>query len=223
MTETVSMLMPQRTYKRNALEAFLLCRDISLNKISEFMDLAVEVIWLYDQLFFNVRDRINERSYIGQIVGGQTRMAEFRDDYMNERSDLVAKRVAVDQGAEWLMDLLYMQNNVKAFDKARSMENTGAIATGTSERAARYGMASPGNVMAMNNGVKILQSGLIGGAEGAGKDQMGLAQMSAGRAIFDTVVKMQAPDLEKRRSLQNIATRKFEEARSKKIGDKEEE
>jgi hypothetical protein len=68
MDESLVLAGPQNTTMRNLLKALLICRDVTLENIANWMELPLEVVRIFDQLFFNVRDRLHERGYIAQIL-----------------------------------------------------------------------------------------------------------------------------------------------------------
>jgi len=66
MDEALFLLHPANTTARNMLKALLISRDLTLVGIANWMRLPWEVVRIFDQLFFNVRDRLDEPGYIAQ-------------------------------------------------------------------------------------------------------------------------------------------------------------
>ena len=64
-----------------ALQALLIHEDYSLTRAAETLGLKVKVVEAYEQLFFNIRDRIRELKYRTDIIWPNTRYAEGDQDY----------------------------------------------------------------------------------------------------------------------------------------------
>jgi hypothetical protein len=68
MDEAVALARPQYTTMRNLLKKLLISGDVTLENIGKWMRLPLEVVRLFDQVFFNVRDRRDEPGYIAQLL-----------------------------------------------------------------------------------------------------------------------------------------------------------
>ena len=84
---------------RSLLKACLIDPEISIPEISERLQIPIEVIKVYDALFWNVRDRLNDESYIAHLVYPKTRRVEFEADYIfKESSENLTIRAAYNYG-----------------------------------------------------------------------------------------------------------------------------
>jgi hypothetical protein len=72
---------PGNGFTGMVLEAYLLCRDLTIEQIAERVQTPVEAIEIYADLYFNVRSRASEQIYIASIVYPQTRIADLRGDF----------------------------------------------------------------------------------------------------------------------------------------------
>ena len=68
--------------KRALVEALLIMPSVPLERISELTGLTVGAIKAYGDLWFDVRDRLDDRCYIAGLVWPGTRQVSFRKDYL---------------------------------------------------------------------------------------------------------------------------------------------
>ena len=64
----LAMNLPDMRYYNDVCCALLLVENMTHEHISELLNVPVEAIKYFEALFFNIRDRIGERAYLGQIV-----------------------------------------------------------------------------------------------------------------------------------------------------------
>jgi hypothetical protein len=67
MDEALFLFHPANTTMRNLLKGLLICRDVTLETIANWMRLPLDVVRIFE-LFFNVRDRLDEPGYIAQLL-----------------------------------------------------------------------------------------------------------------------------------------------------------
>ena len=80
MVGVLALLCDENISTRDVLHALLICRDATLEQIAEWLTLSPEVVQLYEQLHFNVRDRADEKAYIARIVFPWGRVALLNPD-----------------------------------------------------------------------------------------------------------------------------------------------
>lgn len=68
------------TCRRWELEAWLLARDASFTKISKWCGIKPAVIYWYEALFFNVRDRLKDSGWIATVVLGRSYHMALNDN-----------------------------------------------------------------------------------------------------------------------------------------------
>src|SRR5436190_16597637 len=66
--EAHALTHPSEFRIRNVLQALLLCADVTFEKIGQLLNLSIETVEAYECLFFNVRDRLDDRANIASIV-----------------------------------------------------------------------------------------------------------------------------------------------------------
>jgi hypothetical protein len=72
---------PKWQTKRGFLEALLLLPDLRLDEVAKHTGFLVSTVMIYEQLFWNVRDRMNDLLFINELIFPETRLAEFQTDY----------------------------------------------------------------------------------------------------------------------------------------------
>lgn len=84
---------PRWTTKRGFLEALLLLPNLRLDEVAQHTGLPVAVVLAYEQLFWNVRDRLNDPLLMNELCYPETRQVEYQADYWNnaEPRDLMLR------------------------------------------------------------------------------------------------------------------------------------
>jgi hypothetical protein len=85
VTEAQALNMPDSKAQRDLLRALLCCRDVSLQEIAAACEIDPDVLGLFDQLFWNFRDRAGESLFVAQLLYKHTRFPGQAD-----RTDEVA-------------------------------------------------------------------------------------------------------------------------------------
>lgn len=100
------LLHPTQSSTRMLLNALLICRDIELNGIATATGIPEQVVSLYSEVLFNVRDRAKERTYISSLLYPQTRAVEFHSEYLDRVTPaLLLLRAGYNYGSE---EVLYL-------------------------------------------------------------------------------------------------------------------
>ncbi len=68
MDEVLALAGPQNTTMRNVLTGLLVSANVTLASIANFMKISLDAARIFDQLFFNARDRLDEPGYITQLL-----------------------------------------------------------------------------------------------------------------------------------------------------------
>jgi hypothetical protein len=72
---------PRWESKRGFLEALLLLPDLRLDEVAARIGISVSVVMVYENLFWNVRDRLQDNCFMSAIAFPNTRLVEFKSDY----------------------------------------------------------------------------------------------------------------------------------------------
>lgn len=72
---------PKWQTKRGFIEALLLLPELRLDEVAKYTGFLVSTVMIYEQLFWNVRDRMNDPMYLNELCCPETRLAEFQTDF----------------------------------------------------------------------------------------------------------------------------------------------
>lgn len=101
IVEVESFRTDARRHDRNLLEALLLAKSVTLGDIADHLHISKEVVEAYETIFWNVRDRLDERGYINALLypdGVQAAARDARPDAVGDRLRLLRAGVQNDVG-----------------------------------------------------------------------------------------------------------------------------
>ena len=75
--DAITLQHPKMCFSRNVVKACLLIPDMPCEEIARHVSIEPEAIEAYAQLFWNVRDRMDEKFYIPSLVYPQGRVAQM--------------------------------------------------------------------------------------------------------------------------------------------------
>ena len=97
---------PVNEFVRDVLVALLICRDITCEEIAEHLSLNFDTVRCFEQLHFNVRDRVDEAAYIARLVFPQGRFQSLKTDGIDEME--IAQRLLVAAHQTGWKDVLWL-------------------------------------------------------------------------------------------------------------------
>lgn len=74
---------PRMREERDLLEALMLCEDYDRDWVAKEFDTSAEMLWIYEQLFFNVVDRRTEDLWLVTHVFKDTKLEEHMEGYIS--------------------------------------------------------------------------------------------------------------------------------------------
>jgi hypothetical protein len=91
INEALIIQHPRWTTKRGFLEALLLFPNLRLDEVAAHVGISVSTVIVYEQLFFNVRDRLYDELFVNEICYPDTKLIEYRSEYWEtvEPRDLI--------------------------------------------------------------------------------------------------------------------------------------
>lgn len=188
------MSHPQCGVLSHLIKAHLICPEISYHKISQVLKVPVASVRLYEELFFNVRDRMDEPAYINGIMFPETRVPVMRPGY-GEREDphLIVLRLAYDHGIDPAMAVSgrrsAMTQEHNSSDSALRVE--GSIMS-TALTQARIGI---GSSHALGHARQMIAAAKIGGQEQGNDGRIsGLESMALRHHVSDEIKAYNNPD-----------------------------
>jgi hypothetical protein len=201
MSEANALVHPANAANRRTLNALLICRDTKLSQISEALSLPEYVIGVYEQLWFNVRDRMEDKSYIASLVFPQTRFESKEQDGGGDQDYAQALlRAGAKFGAE---EVLYMagltttRNTI--LQPAKSADEFEGILMEDALTQARHGGANAKSAPAIDRAKTLVAaSKRAGQPDRTGDDVAGLGAIGAGQSTLNNIAKIQQPDVLRR-------------------------
>lgn len=83
LMEAIALSSEMATGARNLVHALLLNDGCDYDEISRISGISQEIVRVHEELFFNVRDRRDEQTYLSGIVYPNGRIDELRPDYFD--------------------------------------------------------------------------------------------------------------------------------------------
>lgn len=104
--QAMSLTSPERANAAKTVRALLIPRDACALKVAQRLRMAPHAVRLYEQLFFNVRDRRDDVIYIRDIVFPATRVSEMlRTEFQSDEVADMLLRAGYDNGVD---DVIHM-------------------------------------------------------------------------------------------------------------------
>jgi len=94
-----------RNAQRHVLNALLLCPDVAFSEISLIFGLSEEAVRTYEQLFFNVRDRLADSGYVAHLVYPLGEVPQTEEDFEREDPGQRFLRVAFEHGKKEVLQM----------------------------------------------------------------------------------------------------------------------
>ena len=88
-----------QNHRRALLNAYLVCEDISTESIANRMGLSVEVVGLYSDLFFDVRERQDE-ALLAELVYPEGRLPQLLGENVHQSGGQTMLQLAYDHGVD---------------------------------------------------------------------------------------------------------------------------
>lgn len=208
MREVMALQHPRNKIRKWLLDCHLISIDETIPKIARMLNLSEPVVRYYENLFFCVRDRLYDETFMVQLVFPETRRVELDDMYHNTESTYnVLLRTAYTKGLQLARELVGIKSNhLKNMDCAQSAKELESLIMSTALHQARLGYVTARFSPALHHGRGILQASKAGGQEEASNDSMmGLTAISMTQSVMDTVKKMQAPEIKARMAAQRAS------------------
>lgn len=208
------------SFARNVIQASLIIEGLSYRDIGEQIGYDKEVVYAYEQLFFNVRDRRSDRAYIASLVFPDHTTVELSPHYTQmTHSNQHLMRMAWRHGAEPMLNLAGMQaRNVEhqANEMGRRLES--AIMA-NAVQVSRLGLLNQANVPGLMHGRAIITATKQSGVEQTQDESViGLQRLSMGQSVMTSIYGQQGGLVKERRKLRGIYE---EEAKKRRAADVE--
>lgn len=131
--------------------------EMTLEKISKITGFSIETIRMYESLFFNVRDRLDDMIYMNEIVYPDTRIVESRPDYfLNEHPGMLMMRAAFNFGPEAVLDIFGTRPRRAELSPEAYVKQIKTHVLATANMVAQAGGANQANMPVMNYALKLM-------------------------------------------------------------------
>jgi hypothetical protein len=114
LEEAYELTHPANQTTQNLLQALLICPELPLEKVSELMGLPLAVVQAYEGLFWNVRDRLDDRLYLSRLVYPASRFPEMSPESISVIPQQLLQ-AAYEYGSN---EVLYMAGLVRKRERA---------------------------------------------------------------------------------------------------------
>ena len=186
-------------FYRNTLESLFLADDATYKVIAEKTGIKKEVVYLYEQLFFNVMDRKDDFAFIAETVYPEHRFVEFEDNYTkNESSNFLLKRSSYNNGIDDVLHLagFKSENNIDANNVTENANRLESTILSNGYYLARNGYLNQRSSTGINNAKNIIAATKQGGGEALDEDTDGIANSDIGSIFMEDAVSGSKQELE---------------------------
>lgn len=203
MAEALDLDQPRMHFVSNLVRACLIIKELSYQDISQKTNVPAAAIRIYEELFFNVRDRMEDTAYIASLVYPDHRTVELNPRYglLTDAGQFLL-RMAWQHGLEpmlMLAGVLKEGGESQAGEISRRLES--AIMSNALQLN-RMGLLNQNNVPGLMHARSIITAIKQSGQEDKADDsEMGLGALSMGDGVMQTLKGIQQPEIAKRRKL----------------------
>jgi hypothetical protein len=206
LLQTLALDHPRNFFARNLVKAFLVAPDLPWAEMSQKLGMPIHLLQAYDQLFFNVRDRLQDEVYIQGLIYPEGRRIELMPDYLRrEQMGLLLLRAVRNHGIETAMTLGGFRNGfLSEFNSTETAQRLESMIMGNGALWARLGGLNQSHMPGIMHARAVIAATKQGGQQAATNDDtiMGLGAVGSnttmGESIMTTMLGCQSDSLEQR-------------------------
>ena len=203
VAEAEALTHPSQHLRRVMLKGFLFARDIDPAGIAGYLSVNEETIGLYSDLFFNVRDRLEDRWYISGIVYPETRLGGILEvEKECEISELIFIRVGHEQGWKAVAKLAGLMTLAEDRDADKTLDELEKQVAGFGTMLAGIGHLHKEKSPGINHAMTLLRARKQRPVQGDKMPMDRVEQMSMRMPLIETFLETTKPDVERRIALQ---------------------
>lgn len=193
--------------QRAMIQCMLLIEKYSLEHIASEMMLDLDVVEIYQTLFWNVRDRMRDKVYLTSLVYPQSTQVLYASNYQQQEDFVnIAMRAAVGPGMDTVREFLGLACPTKEFEAEAFAKAFEAQVLSTATHAARLGYLHQQNVPAISGGRLMVQSTKMGGNVSKDDDsRVGLGSFGMRASTLEHFRRIAESDVQYRLRLQQIS------------------
>jgi hypothetical protein len=190
-----ALMLHKRSQSAAIANALLLCRSMDMATAAKWLDVEEKSLRFYEELFFNVRDRLNEKDYLRRLVYPNGRPAVFTRKFLDEETFAARLlRLAYEDGPRHVVLASGLapqrRDNMSSDTWAEAFESD---TIREAALAARAGYGNTKDMPVLNRATALLESRRKYAQTAAplyGEEFPGLDGMSAGQAVIDTILQL---------------------------------
>lgn len=192
--------------KRTMLHCMLLIDKFSMEHIAGELQMDLDVVEIYENLFWNVKDRLSDKIYINSIVYPESTQILWANQYhLNEDYLNIAVRAAMNHGMETVKAFLGLVSQMSEFDAEGHAKAFEAQVVSTAAHSARIGLLHQKDVPSISSGRSMVQSSKLGGMAAKDDDgRLGLGSFGMRAAVLEHYRRIAEPDVQYRLRLQQL-------------------
>jgi hypothetical protein len=201
--EAALMITPANRLKSYLMDIHLIDRTLSMEEIADRLGLSLDVVNVYEGLFFGVRDRLHEPLFLPNLLYPNSRRVEFRHDYMQREGIYhILLRLSYSQTLDVACQLAgFRVTAMKNTDAAVSAKQLEATIMSAANFAAQTGFLNDPRLPVVKHARSIITAAKASGQEQTSDDMtLGLGAVSMSMPIIDTIKQLRSNDVEARQA-----------------------
>jgi hypothetical protein len=151
------LAVPANQFTRHVLHALLLSRDISFPQIAEHLGLDEQVVIVFHQLHYSVRDRAADKAYIARLIYPEGRFQSLKTDGVEEMT--IEERLLIagyTHGAKEVLWLAGMGDDQNPPSTEQNLKNFEDALVNNALQLARTGSLNSSSAPGVERGKSIL-------------------------------------------------------------------
>ncbi len=190
VAEASSIETPHRSHARALVRAFLILRDTDTEDIALHLGMDHDVLECYEQLFWNVRDRLDDHTYISHLVFPEGRRVEMEPNYLRRESleHLLLRAVYGGHFKEAAQLAGLMPSALKLGNADSSAAELESMIMSNAAYLAKLGGLNQSDVPGVHAARQLVAAAKASGQqEKASDERLGLGALNHGAAILETL------------------------------------
>lgn len=191
VAQALMLQHPSQRRQRAFVKSLLVVQDMTIAQAANLAGLPQPVMECYNQLFWNVKDRLKDDSYIASLIYPEGRVVEWNDTSLQrEGLEMMALRAAYNYGLDELLYVLGHRDVVAIGDPMLTAAELERHTYHNALHVLRAGGANARKHPGIENARMMLAASKMSGQQSANEDDaMGLGALAHGHgnAILSTI------------------------------------
>jgi hypothetical protein len=202
IAEAFSLHSSSQHMRRFTLNGLLCCRGVDVAEISRRLSLNAQAISDYAELYYNVRDRLEERPYLLRLLFPGSRIEQVRGVEENwKRLEITFPRVGYEYGPDAVMKLAGALQLGAKVDVEASLEKFGREVVGNARMLVGMGDLNRRKSPGVRRAVRLAVARRKRRDQSKPQQLDAITQMAMKVPIYERFLAVMQPDLERRLAL----------------------